>query len=424
MDSRAGRAAQPGADQGISLVEVMVAMGIFVLGSLSLLSVLTSGMHGTFDNRARVTAANLAAADIDEARSVDYFALTGSPTPTEQVVDGRTYRVYREVSTVMSSGGDVSSCVGTGSSKQRYKKVSTRVETAFRSGSRPVRADTLVKAPVFDPNSARGAIAFVVRDRNGTPLPGLAVSAASTTLTTDARGCVFFDHVLPGSQTVTVTRAGSVKIDGSPTLSTSVTVVAGQISSGELRVDRVATLMVAARVFGAAAPGDFALPTGMTAQLATPTRAVPSRLVAPQALTGANLTFPVFPEVGGYEAYLGACFPVVHTASEPGTSPVVELPMSPITVVMTTQNNSMNPGAQDRAVDVQWQSPSGCAATLTYPARSSPACSGPASTSSSSACVVHLAVPAGAWRFRAAGTVFYEDATVTAKTARMVNISW
>ena len=424
MDSLRGRAARPDGDLGISLVEVMVAMGIFVLGSLSLLSVLTSGMHGTFDNRARVTAANLAAADIDEARSLDYFALTGTATPTVHVVDGRTYRVHREVSTVMSSGGDVSSCVGTGSSKQRYKKVSTRVETAFRSGSRPVRADTLVKAPVFDPNSARGAIAFVVRDRNGTPLPGMPVSAASTTLTTDARGCVFFDNVLPGSQTVTVTRPGSVKVDGSPVLSTSVVVVAGQISSGALRVDRVATLTVAARVFGAATPGDFALPTGMTVELATPTRAVPGRLVPAQPVTGANLTFSVFPEVGGYEAYLGACFPVVHTATEPGTTPSVELPLSPITVVMTTQNNSMNPGAQDRGVEVLWQSPSGCAATLTYPVHTSASCSGPASASSSSACTVHVAVPAGAWRFRAAGTVFYEDATVTAKTARMVNISW
>lgn len=411
-------------DDGISLVEVMVAMGVFVIGSLALLSVLTSTLAGNFDNRARVTAAQLAASDIDQARATDYFSLATSVVPVERTVDGRVYRIFREVSTVMSSGADVSACVGTGSSKQRYKKVTTRVETTVKGRVEPMRSDTLVKAPVYDPNSALGAIAFIVVDRNGVPLAGTLVNANGTTLTTDARGCVFFDGVPAGPQTVTVTRPGHVKVDGSTALTSSVSVAAGQITSGVLRVDRTATITVRARVFGSASPGDFALPIGLSAQLATPTRDGAARLVPAQPVTGSDLTFPVFPEVGGYEAFLGQCFPPVATASEPGTTPLVELPLSPITVVMSTQNNSMNPGAQNRGVEVIWRGSPSCAPTLTYTVKTPTACSGPSDPNSGDACRVKIAVPAGNWRFKGAGVVFYKDATVTAKTASMVNIEW
>ena len=161
-------------DAGLSLVEVMVAMGIFVIGSLSLLSVMTSSMTGTFDNRARVTAAQLAAGDLDEARSLDYYALTAKTASTS--VDGRVYTVVRDVTVAMSAGGGTGSCVASGSARQLYKKVSTRVETEFRDGTKPVRADTLVDAPVFDPNSPYGAISFLVLGRDGAPQAGLSVS--------------------------------------------------------------------------------------------------------------------------------------------------------------------------------------------------------------------------------------------------------
>ena len=157
-------------DDGAGLIEIMVAMGVFAIGSLSLLSVLTSSLSATFDNRARVTAANLAAADIDLARSLDYYDIAGAVTP--RTVDGRQYRVVREVAITMSSGANTSACVGSGSAKQLYKRISTRVETTFKGRTKPVRADTLVKAPVFDATSARGAIAYSVVDRNGAPSRG------------------------------------------------------------------------------------------------------------------------------------------------------------------------------------------------------------------------------------------------------------
>ncbi len=405
----------------MSLVEVMVAMGIFVLGSLSLLSVLTSGMSGTFDNRARVTAANLAAADIDEARSIDYYALSNSDVT--KTVDGRDYRVVRTVSTTMSSG-DTSSCVGSGSNKQRYKRVSTRVESAFRGTTRPVRADTLVKAPVFDPNSARGAIALVVIDRNGNPLPGLPVNAASVDLTTDARGCSFFDGLLPGTYVATVTRAGSVKIDGNPALSRSVVVTAGQISSEVLRIDVAANLTVRTDVYdGTTVKTGFELPTGLQARLAAPDRASATRYEsAGKSVTeGVDLTWTAYPSPGGYDAYLGPCSPFRHTDSEPGTSPPrIDLGMSPITVQITGGTND-NAKGQSKSVSASWLSSPSCSEPLSYAAKTSSVCK--VNSNGSDGCWLYIALRPGTWRITLEGGTYFVDVPVESRKAKTVQIN-
>jgi Tfp pilus assembly protein PilV len=405
----------------VSLVEVMVAMGIFVLGSLSLLSVLTSGMSGTFDNRARVTAANLAAADIDEARSIDYYALSnGDVTKT---VDGRDYRVVRTVSTTMSSG-DTSSCVGSGSNKQRYKRVSTRVETAFRGRTRPVRADTLVKAPVFDPNSARGAIAFVVIDRNGNPLAGLPVNAASVDLTTDVRGCTFFDGLLPGTYVVTVTRAGSVRIDGSTTLSRSVTVTAGQISSEAMRIDVAANVTVRTDVYdGTTVKTGFELPTGLQARLAAPDRATATKYesAGKTVTAGADLTWTAYPSPGGYDAYVGPCSAVRHTDSEPGTSPPrIDLGLSPVTVQITGGTND-NLKGQSKTVSAAWLSSPSCSEPLSYAGKTSSICK--VNSNGTDGCWLYIALRPGTWRLTLEGGTYFADVTVESRKALSAQIN-
>ncbi len=416
-----GRAVRRPADAGLSLVEVMVAMGIFVLGSLSLLSVLTSGMSGTFDNRARVTAANLAAADLDEARSLDYYALSNSDVT--KTVDGRDYRVVRTVSTTMSSG-DTSSCVGSGSNKQRYKRVSTRVETAFRGRTRPVRADTLVKAPVFDPNSARGAIAFVVIDRNGNPLAGLPVNAASVDLTTDARGCTFFDGLLPGTYVVTVTRAGSVRIDGSTTLSRSVTVTAGQISSEAMRIDVAANVTVRTDVYdGTTVKTGFELPTGLQARLAAPDRATATKYesAGKTVTAGADLTWTAYPSPGGYDAYVGPCSAVRHTDSEPGTSPPrIDLGLSPVTVQITGGTND-NLKGQSKTVSAAWLSSPSCSEPLSYAGKTSSICK--VNSNGTDGCWLYIALRPGTWRLTLEGGTYFADVTVESRKALSAQIN-
>jgi len=398
-------------DEGVSLVEVMVAMAIVVVGSLALLSVFASSMSGTFDNRARVTAANLAAADIDEARSLDYYAL-GAADYT-RTVDDRDYRIVREVATTMSSGADPSTCIGSGSAKQLYKRVSTRVETGFRGSARPVRADTLVKAPVFDPTTAVGAVSVSVIDRGGAPLPGLPVHVASVVRTTDAHGCAVFDALPPGAYTATVQRSGSVTVTGDSTLATSVTVAAGQIASAVLRIDQAVPITVTSDVFSdMMAVVGFTLPTGLTARLAAPDRATATKVVsAAQPVTaGAALTWNSFPDPGGYDAYLGPCSPAVHTATEPGTSPTVVLPLSPVEVQVAWADGT-GPSLDGEEVTVDWLSPD-CSEPLRYTAR----------TSCLLACTVRLAVPPGTWRLQVVGRSGAADVAVSPWTAHIATV--
>lgn len=420
--SRRVRTSRPRSDRdaGLSLVEVMVAMGVFVVGSLSLLTVLSSSSSSTYDNRARLTATNLAASDIDEARSTPYETLS-SLTRTE-VVDGRTYTVVREVAVTMASGG--SACLTNGSPRQREKRVSTRVETDWRGRAAPVRADTVVSAPVFDAASLRGALGFQVLDRDGRPRQGFLVTVNGVSVSTDASGCAFFGDLVPGPYDVTVAWPGAVTLAGSTDLRRRVVVLQGQIITESLRIDRAANVTVDSRVFGTATPASFQMPTGLAVRLASPMREAPTRVTPPQTVTGAPLQFPVFPDPGGYEAYFSPCTRAVPVASEPASNVTVELPLSPVTVVMKTQNDSMQPSAHDRGIEVQWRSPTGCTETLSYTARTSPSCAGPSNPDSSSSCKVLIAVPAGTWRFKALGVVFYQEATIASKTAAQVLIEW
>lgn len=404
---------------GLTLVEVMVAMVLFVVGSLSLLSVLTSSMTGTFDNRARVTAANLAASDIDAARSVDYYSLPVGSTTYDRTVDGRVYKVVRDVQVTMSSGAATSSCVGSGSARQAHKRVSTRVETAFRGRTRPVRADTLVRAPVFDPNG-NGAIAFVVIDRQGSPLSGLPVSVPGVSRTSDANGCAFLDGLPAGTHEVTVVRSGSVTLAGSTALRRSVPVTAGLISSAVLRIDTAATITVRAAIFDGSSvisPNDYNLPTGLTATIAAPDRATPTRTVYPgrsvtPTTANTDLTWTAFPSKGGYDAYLGPCTAIAHSDSEPGTTPPrMVLSLSPTKVKLKVPG-SQDTKARDKEVRLFWLEP-GCSETLTYAARSNSTCT--------NTCEVRLAVPAGRYLFRvydSAGVASNDFAVATVPHAK------
>ena len=417
-------APRPAVDAGLTLVEVMVAMVLFVLGSLSLLSVLTSSMSGTSDNRARLTAANLAASDVDEARVADYYAL--SPADYTRTVDGREYQVVREVTVTMASGASTSACVGSGSAKQVYKKVSTRVTTAFRSATtKAVRADTLVRAPLFDPNSALGAIGFTVLDRASAPLAGLTVSVSSTNRTTDSRGCSFFDGLPPGDYTVTVTRPGSVTRAGSSTLSKTVKVAAGQITADSLRVDTAVPLGVGVGAFQGSTqwPG-YSAPTGSIATIAASDRSNVTRIAYPsKSLTaGVDTTWSVFPAPGGYDAWLGSCSSLVaHADSEPGTTPRTVLQLSPVTVRLHAQNTGDQNKTQNRGVSLTWSPTSACSETLNYGVVTDSTCS--PTSNGTGQCLLLIAVPPGTWTFKINGLSYSTTATVDPRTASTVSIN-
>ncbi|MCU1693338.1 MAG: prepilin-type N-terminal cleavage/methylation protein [Frankiales bacterium] len=374
-------------DDGFSLVEVMLAMTVFVIGSLALLASFASSLSGSFDNRARVTAANLAASDLDDARSQDYYALSGAAYT--RTVDGRSYTVSRAVAASLASGADTSACVSSGSAKQLYKRVTTSVTTAFRGPVKPVRADTLVKAPVFDPTAARGAISFKVIDREGQPVPAAPVSTNGRSATTDANGCVFFDGLPAADYTVSVDLVGYVLAPPKTTTTTTVGVNAGQITTQSAMVGRKATITTTANVYqGTSTVSGYNPPVPLNLSLVTPDQATTSRVDLPTTpiSVGSSVVSDVFPSRGGYDAFLGTCSTPVHTTSEPGPNPpTVALRLVPVKITRGGQN----PGG--RTVTADWAGGS-CSETLSF------------GVTTSSTGVIQLAVPPGRWTFRSGST--------------------
>ena len=400
-------------------------MVLFVLGSLSLLSVLASSLTGTFDNRARLTATNLAASDIDEARSLDYFAL--APADYTKTVDGRDYRVVREVVVTTATGSDTSACVGSGGVKQFYKRVSTRVTTAFRGATtRAVRADTLVDAPLINPNSTKGALGFTVFNRTSTPISGLAVAVPGFSRTTDSRGCAFFDGMDPGDYTVTVTRPGTVTKAGSSTLSKTVRVTAGRITADSLHTGSTATFAVKAAAYeGTTLRTGFSTPGGAVATIAASDRRNPTRITYPSKAVTANVdtTWAAYPSLGGYDAWIGTCSQLVgHDDSEPGSSPRALLQLSPVTVHLYGQNTGDGYKTQGKSVSLTWSPTSSCTETLSYPATTDTGCS-PNTGATGSQCLLKLAVPPGSWTFKIDGLTYATTATIGTRTAHTVMIN-
>ena len=130
-----------------------------------------------------------------------------------------------------------------------------------------------------------------------------------------------------------------------------------------------------------------------------------------------------FPSRGGYDAWLGECSPVAHGDSEPGTPAAIVLPLSPVTVYLTTQNGGDNAKARARTVNVTLQ-PSSCGESYTYSSTTATGCD---ATSNGNTCYVQIAVPPGTWTFTVPPTAthlqgYSVSAAVTARLGRSVNI--
>lgn len=240
-------------EAGLSLIEILVAMMVFVIFAVAIGYSMTSSLVLARESKSREVAANLAAQEIDYDRATgDAFTLLDRTTTS--VVNGVTYSIVR--TTHWFSGTDESLGCGTGSGTLKYKRVSVEVSwTGMRDTSVPARANTLIvpKTRINDP--ALGTIIVSVVSSTGGGAAGIAVSATPSTIAngampltttpavTDAQGCTYILKVVPGNYDVTVSKPGYVDgvqhLDSSTT--TNVGVAAGSSNSISFLFDDGAT---------------------------------------------------------------------------------------------------------------------------------------------------------------------------------------
>lgn len=206
-------------DTGVTLIEIIVAMTIFAIISVGLIAGMTAALRMTDNSRDRVTAANLAAAAIDKARSSTNL-LDLVTTTIHPVVDGTQFHVKTAALWVGSEAGATGQC-NAGGGEFQYKSINVSVTwDGMATSTNPVRSDTQIAPPtrVNDPDkgvivasvrlaSGAAAVGVKVKAEPASSNPNGAVAIAATPLT-DAQGCAYFLNAKPGNYKVSITMAG------------------------------------------------------------------------------------------------------------------------------------------------------------------------------------------------------------------------
>jgi prepilin-type N-terminal cleavage/methylation domain-containing protein len=302
-------------DEGFSLLEVVISMVILGIALSSVASILTGALGTTKNNAQRVTAANLAAQQIEMARSQRATDIPdGVTTPVPGVtIDGTTFTVT-QTSAYLSSGATTSLCSGS-TNDLAYKRITETVTWPGMGSTKPVRADTVVSVGLDSDARATGVgtVALRVQSATGTPQAGVAVTLnpLATTQITGDDGCAVFARLPGGAYTATASRSGYVSVDGQQTaVAGNLGVTPGKITRSAINYDRAGALAVSLTAPSGYTPTS-AVPVTLDFSLFTPdtARVFPDCAVtvgSTQCVSGSPRTASaLFP--GKYAAWAGAC---------------------------------------------------------------------------------------------------------------------
>jgi type II secretory pathway pseudopilin PulG len=290
--------------EGLTLLELVVAISVFALAVGGLVMTIDSGLGLARTNRHRSIAANLAAAELDAVRRTPFTQLPLGQVVRTEPVDGVPYQVVRE-STWVDNDSETGPCDSAGT-VPKVLRVVVAVSWPDMRGIPPVRATTILSPPVgsYDPNT--GHLAVAVRDRSAQPLEGVPVTVRSggvhRLLTTTSEGCAFFAFLPPGTYDVTLERAGYVDRQGAAIPTQTVGVHLGETASAAFDFDQAATVVatLSPAAAGAVLPGSVPL-----------TWANPGLVpdgVRRSAGTGPTRTLgDLFPYADGYVLWAGGC---------------------------------------------------------------------------------------------------------------------
>lgn len=233
------------------MVEAVVSMVILAIVATVVATILVGALGVSRGASQRVTAANLAAKQIEAARSMRTLDIPDgatNPYGGPVLVGGTSYTVVQTASYVASDSSSGSACTGSGNSLA-YKLVTVVVTWPNMRTVQPVRSDTLKAlgfgADGLDQNS--GAAAVSVTDSLGQPQQNVTVSLSpgNRSITTGVDGCaIFVGLAAPGSYTATLNATGYVGIDGSPTVSKTLGVTAATVARVSLSYDLHGALAV------------------------------------------------------------------------------------------------------------------------------------------------------------------------------------
>lgn len=404
-------------DSGLGLIEVLVAMMIFALIAVGIVHALLAVTLQVRDSRAREVATNLAAQAIDSARGTEnLFLLVGQP-PTVRDVGGQRFSVQVTAEWVTDPDAD-SNCGGVAGGNApdlQYKRVHvTVIWDGIRSGSSPVRADTLIAPQARVSGPAQSTILVYVENTLGAGAAGVSVSTSPAVTpaptATDAQGCTYLTGVAPGTYTVTISNVNYIDTEQKKPPTRTVTVAAGESGSAFFRAAPQQPLKVNYATNYAGTGVKF--PDDMTTSFIHASDPVYSV----DAAGASSRTFNLYPFAEGYTAVAGkyvemnagttgcrstnpAEWPAVEVPEPlestqqrsivPALAAVISVPMGVVSITKSTSVTTLTAVSQTVLPD-EFGDPGCDALTMTYHF-----------TVAKSATTIIAALPFGSWQIYA-----------------------
>jgi type II secretory pathway pseudopilin PulG len=405
-------------DDGIGLIEVLVALMIFSIIAVGMAYSMISMSRLTADSTMRETATNLAAAEIDRIQSLpDPFTVHSEDSPTATMVDGVPFSVMRHVKWVSTTGA--SGACGSGGGNLQYKQVNVTVTWPDMYLSEPVHADSALapSSRINDPSYGVVLVSVLGIDGDGrsgvtvrvTPESGGGGTAITDTIdATDVDGCTYVIKVAPGKYKIEIEKTGYVDSNQIAVPSyTEQVIEAGTTTTASFQYENA---------------GTFTLKYAATSTL---TPSLPSNLdttyiggLVNHVKTGIASSIKLHPFPSGYQAVAGesdVCLNVdpekwtenstmadgvrpTAVAAGPGAAADLSVPMGVFTFDIPDSNSKRYVTAVQQETTASSGNP-GCADGTTYSW----------STRFARDSRVTLALPYGSW-------IFYTGNTAGAKT--------
>ena len=305
-------AAADGRDAGFTLIEVIVALAIFLIVAGAALTIVIGALKTVDGNAERVAAATVARSQAESLRASGAYAIPIGQSSRSVATSQGSYTVLT-TSNWVGIGQAANSCtVGTGVIPgQSYVRV--HVEVTSRKLASPQTSDFVVYPtdPIPSVNQTGTATVSVV-DAVGRPAAGVAVSGTDLTgasspfsYYTGADGCVFIPNVPASTQwQITISKTGYIT----------------ESPGGNVAVKQVQALANTPYSFTYDLPASIQLNTAADGYRVPPN--VPLTLTpdplsrAPQQIADYPIQISgLWPRTSGYSAWLGQCPDAATTAA-------------------------------------------------------------------------------------------------------------